>query len=195
MTIGSNVSAHVTLMRSSRALLYKSDWLWLLAYPLYQTVGTLRHEASHALVAWLEGATIVSFVFWPTRTPSGRFLWGYVRWTGSVGWLATAAPYLFDLLTFGLFFWLCTRVHVRHRGLWLNLFIVGLISPLANSAKAWLGDGDVPFLMLRLNQSAVHAYFVLTLALYAVGSYVALKQRSSLTEGDFFLGRAWRQTS
>ncbi len=29
----------------------KSDLFALLAYPLYQVIGTVRHEASHALVA------------------------------------------------------------------------------------------------------------------------------------------------
>jgi hypothetical protein len=42
----------------------RSDLFWLLAYPLYQVIGTTRHEASHA-VAMEEGATIAQFVVLP----------------------------------------------------------------------------------------------------------------------------------
>ena len=59
----------------------KSDWLWLLAYPLYQILGTIRHEAGHALAAWLQGAEITEFVFLPGMRGE-IFYWGYVRWTG-----------------------------------------------------------------------------------------------------------------
>src|SRR4030095_2844271 len=172
-------------MRASKSLLHKADWLWVLGYPLYQTIGTLRHEASHALVARLEGVSILEFVFWPTWTPTGGVYWGYVRWSGSVSWLATAAPYLCDLLTFGLFFWLCTRVCIPHRGVWMNLAILGLISPLANSGNAYIGSrggrNDVANLMLRLEPLAVHAYFALTIAVYTVGMRAALKQRAQVT--------------
>ncbi len=98
--------------------LKKSDWVWLLAYPLYQVVGTMRHEVSHGLVAWLEGATITRFVFWPTVDPQRGFRWGYIQFSGPTSVLTLAAPYLADLLTFGLVFWLCMRVRFGRR--WLT---------------------------------------------------------------------------
>jgi hypothetical protein len=42
-----------------RFVLKKADFLWLLAFPLYLLIGTLRHEASHALVGWLAEATSI----------------------------------------------------------------------------------------------------------------------------------------
>jgi hypothetical protein len=39
-------------------MLQKRDMLWILAYPIYQIIGTIRHEGSHALVALLEGARV-----------------------------------------------------------------------------------------------------------------------------------------
>jgi hypothetical protein len=40
--------------------------LWLLlAFPLYQTFGTIRHEGSHALAARSKGADITEFVPYP----------------------------------------------------------------------------------------------------------------------------------
>ena len=44
----------------------KKDFLWLLLYPVYQTIGTFRHEGSHALAAMAEGAEVTQFVFWPS---------------------------------------------------------------------------------------------------------------------------------
>jgi hypothetical protein len=40
--------------------------LWLLlAFPLYQTFGTIRHEGSHAPAARSKGADITEFVPYP----------------------------------------------------------------------------------------------------------------------------------
>jgi hypothetical protein len=43
----------------------RKDLLWALAYPVYQIIGTLRHEGSHALAAMAEGAKVTKSVFWP----------------------------------------------------------------------------------------------------------------------------------
>lgn len=160
--------------------LKKSDLIWLLAYPLYQIIGTMRHEASHGLVAWLGGATITRFVFWPTIDPQRGFRWGYVQFSGSTGALTLAAPYLADLLTFGFFFWLCTRARFGRRWLWLNAVIIGSISPLANTAYNYLGSvcrrNDIARLLRVLPPLAVHACLVLALVLYGVGLWVVFKR-------------------
>jgi hypothetical protein len=162
--------------------LHRKDLLWLLAYPLYQLIGSLRHEASHALVAVLQGAMIEEFVFWPSFTGSA-FRWGYVGWSGSTSWVATAAPYLCDLATFALFFVLCTRWPRSRHWLWVNLVAVGLVSPLVNSAYNYAvglrGRGDVAALVQELSCPAVHCYFAMTLLLYAVGLVWTLWPRAA----------------
>ena len=120
-------SASGQVMRE-RHRLRKVDLLWILAYPLYQLIGTFRHEASHALAAVLQGATIQRFVFWPTGLGSD-FRWGYVSWVGSTDWVVTAAPYLCDLATFAIFFVVCTRLRMRRRCVWVNVVAIGLVSP------------------------------------------------------------------
>lgn len=145
--------------------------LWILAYPLYQLLGTLRHEASHALAALHEGARITKFVFWPTP---GH--WGYVRWEGHVSAAATAAPYLCDFLTFGVFFSACMLVLFKKRWVWLNLIAIGIISPLVNSYYNYTGGlrgpNDVGELLNMLPEGIVHGYFWLTISLYLVGLVV-----------------------
>ncbi len=138
---------------------------------MYQTFGTARHELSHALVAWLQGATITRVVVWP-QTDLGVFTWGYTEWDGPTGWPTLAAPYLCDLVWFLGFLVLCARV--RNRAVWLNLVVTGLVSPLVNSGYQWvLGfstpGGDVWGLRQALPDPLVQAYFGLTLALYLVG--------------------------
>lgn len=160
-------------------MLKKSDLLWLLAYPLYQIIGTMRHEASHGLVAWLGGATITKFVFWPTVDQQRGFRWGYVQWSGPTNGLTLAVPYFADLLTFGLFFWLCMCISFPHRWLWLNAVIIGLVSPLANTAYNYLGSAqganDIGRLLLILPPLAVHAYLALTMVLYGIGLWMVFK--------------------
>jgi len=157
---------------TSRSGFQWADLLWALAYPVYQIVGTIRHEGSHALAALLEGATINEFVFWPTRQED-HLVWGYVDWSGSTSWFATAAPYLADLITFFVFFYICTRIRFKRRWLWVNAVIIGLVSPMIDSAYNYMGYtnqlNDVGRLLMLLPAAAVHAYFLSTIALYCLG--------------------------
>ncbi len=161
----------------------RRDLAWLLAAPLYILIGTLRHELSHAIVALLLGAKIEEFVFWPTWSEGG-FRWGYVVWYGPPALRVAAAPYICDLATFAVFLIICTRVRFRRHWLWVNLAIIGLISPLVNSAynyvRGLMGSGDVARLFGELPDSAVHAYFGVTLCLYLVGLFLVLRPRPTL---------------
>ncbi|NUT05822.1 MAG: hypothetical protein HOV76_20315 [Hamadaea sp.] len=151
-----------------------TDLWWLLAYPVYQSFGTIRHEGSHALVANLEGADVTNFVFWP-QTDLGRFTWGYTEWTGSTGWATDAAPYLCDLLWFVGFFLLLTRAPIRNHVVWLNLAIIGLLSPLVNSFVQWMAgifgspETDVAKWLDAWPDFVVHLYFFVTVTAYVVG--------------------------
>ncbi len=156
----------------------KRDLLWLLAYPLYQLVGTARHEAGHALVAWLQGYPIQAFVFWPTWGDTG-IRWGCAAWVGSVSAVALFGPYVLDLLTFLIALFLCTQVRFRRHWFWLNMVILGMISPLVNSLYNYVGgfrgSNDVGRLLERWPGGFVHGYFLLTLSLYLIGVIWSLR--------------------
>jgi hypothetical protein len=165
-----------------RQQLARKDLVWLLATPLYILIGTLRHELGHATVALLLGAQIERFVFWPTWSETG-FRWGYVVWYGREALVVTAAPYLCDLATFALFSVICTRIRFRRHWVWVNLVIIGLVSPLLNSAynyvRGLMGSGDVARLLGELPDLAVHAYFAVTLCLYLIGLFLVLRPRAT----------------
>lgn len=165
-----------------------SDLLWLLGYPVYQVVGTLRHEGAHALAAVALGGRITEFAF----LPGGGFF-GYVRYTGAESPFITAAPYLIDLLTFLLAFTICIAYAFRRRWLWINLVILGVISPLVNSAynySRWRGCyNDVEKLLDVMPNGLVHGYFVATLGLYALGT-IALFTRARIHRRPQGLWRA-----
>src|SRR5687767_5946352 len=148
---------------STRHKITSRDWIWLFAYPAYQIIGTIRHEGSHALAVVMEGGRVLKFVFWPTF--NRRFYWGYVQWSGrDVSWLTSAAPYLVDLLTFVVFYFICTRVAIRRHWLWVNLYIIGLISPFIDSAyrygSSFFRTGDLTPVMRSVPPALVHAYFI-----------------------------------
>jgi hypothetical protein len=153
----------------------RKDLLWGLAYPVYQTIGTIRHEGSHALAAMAEGAKVTKFVFWP-NFDLGGFQWGYVGWDGSTTWFTTTAPYFCDLITFFVALLVILEVKPRRRWLWFNILIIGMLSPLVNSAYSYFGGlhgsfNDVGELLWALNPIAVHLYFAVTLVFYAWGLY------------------------
>lgn len=157
--------------------------LWLLlAFPLYQTFGTIRHEGSHALAAKIMGADITEFVPYP-QTDTGRFTWGYSNWDPHTvdGWFTDSAPYLCDVLWFAGFFYLLTRIKwTRYHWLWINLVIVGLISPGVNSFANWMAGifgSDQSDVAKWLNESPgvlVHGFFLITVAAYALGTLMVM---------------------
>jgi hypothetical protein len=156
----------------------KSDLWWLLAWPVYQLIGTARHELSHAAVAAWQGARITQIQIFPSFRPQG-FFWGYVTWTGGqTNALVTAAPYLCDLAVFLAFLPLCTLATRAPRWLWINAFIIGIVSPLIDTAFNYsklfrCGAGDVNEFASRFPPVAIHWLFVATLVLYLTGSCFA----------------------
>jgi len=148
------------------------DLLWILAYPIYQVIGTFRHEGAHALVAILGGAEVTKFVFWPSML-DGLFYWGYVIVVGPTGVLFSAAPYLLDLITYFFFFPLCMLVVFKRKWIWINLAVIGLISPFANSLYNYRGRlsslNDVYKILQVLPGGFVQGYFLFTLWIYLMG--------------------------
>ena len=159
----------------------KIDLLWLLALPIYQVIGTARHELSHAAAAVLEGAHVAEVRVLPSIDPVTGFLWGYVRWGGGhPTWVTTPAPYFCDLLVFAVFVPLCVLIPRMPRWLWLNCFVIGVASPLLdavyNYQKVFTRRyGDVNELMTVFPEVAVHATFLGLIALFCLGSWAAIR--------------------
>jgi hypothetical protein len=152
----------------------RKDLLWVLAYPVYQIIGTIRHEGSNALAATAEGVEVRKFVFWP-NVDLEHFSWGYVSWYGYPTWFVTAAPYFCDLVTFFIALLIILEAKPRPRWLWINILIIGMLSPFINSLSNYIGGlsgpNDVGKLLGNLDPIAVHLYFALTFAFYAWGLY------------------------
>ena len=151
-------------------MIRKRDWFWVLLLPVYLILSTYRHEAAHAIAATLQGAEVVKFVFWPSIYKTGEFYFGYVSWRGgTTNWLVDAAPYLLDILTYSIFFPIVYWIKFRWHGLWLNLVIIGLVSPIINSLYNYIKGGDVRDLLAALPNFWVHASFLLGLGLAGLG--------------------------
>ena len=151
-------------------MIRRRDWLWVLLLPVYLILSTFRHEAAHAVVATAQGAEIIKFVFWPSVHETGKFYFGYVSWRGgTTNWLVDAAPYFMDILTFSIFFPILYWVRFRWHSLWLNLVIIGLVSPIINSLYNYIRGGDIRELLAVLPDLPVHACFLLGLGLAVPG--------------------------
>jgi energy-converting hydrogenase Eha subunit C len=153
----------------------RKDLLWLLLSPVYVIINTIRHEGSHALAAMAEGKEITKFVFWPGFR-EGKFSFGYTGINGTATWVMWAAPYLCDLIVFSIAILVILKAKPQRRWLWLNILIIGMVSPLANSlynycAKLAGQFNDLGVVLFHLNPIGVHLYFVLTLLFYAWGIY------------------------
>lgn len=170
----------------------KRDALWLLALPLYLLIGTARHELSHAAAAHLQGARITHIRLFPSIDPEIGLIWGRVGHEGgNVTWVTTAAPYFFDVATFAVFLFICMWAPRMPRWLWINCFIIGLVSPLVdvvyNYQKVfWSPHGDVPRLAMHFSPMLIHAVFLPVIALFAAGIVMALRvfSRASRESAD-----------
>ncbi len=162
----------------------RTDALWLLALPIYQVIGTARHELSHAAVGILQGTEVVEIEILPSIDPSEGLLWGYVQLSGGqVDWLMSAAPYLCDMLVFAIFLPLCICARSMPHWLYVNCFILGIVSPLVNTGynylKVFTGQyGDVDYLMFLFPDAAVHAAFLLSIAVFGTGAWMTARAHS-----------------
>ncbi len=79
---------------------------------------------------------------------------------------------------------ICTRIRFRRHWVWVNLVIIGLVSPIVNTAynyvRGLMGSGDVARLLEELPDPAVHAYFAVTVCLYLIGLFLVLRPRAKL---------------
>jgi ABC-type nitrate/sulfonate/bicarbonate transport system permease component len=69
---------------------------------------------------------------------------------------------------------------IRYHWLWINLVIVGLISPVVNSFANWIAgvflsdDADVARLLDESPDVLIHGYFLVTVAAYALGTLMVM---------------------
>ena len=161
-----------------RQKLHMSDLVWFLAYPLYQVIGTIRHEGSHAIVGILEGHRVKEFVFLPRFGGRPWVIWGYVRFDGQYSWLTSAAPYFCDIITFALAFYLLHTYIFKRHWVWMNVVAIGLFGPLINSVynytTLFYTWGDLNHLVAVLPRIVVHSYFLATIMAYVAGTIFVL---------------------
>ena len=115
-----------------------------------------------------QGARLVEFSVLPSQRG-----WGYVRLDGGhVGWLMSAAPYVCDLLTFVIGYIWSFRIPPHRRWLFVNVFVIAVLSPLIDSVTNYLGvfypGGDVGYLARVLGAATVHGFFIAVFFLYAI---------------------------
>jgi len=130
---------------------------------------TGRHEASHALAAWLEGVPVREMKLLPGIHPDAGFYFGNVIYQGDTSRVVRAAPYVVDgLLLLGVAGLTTTiRGWRRYR---LPILLFGVVSPLVDLVYSyqvgmWRSSTDVADLSGTLPPVTVHLYFLATIAL------------------------------
>lgn len=137
---------------------------------------TIRHEGSHALVAYTEGAEILELKLLPGIHKELGFYFGYVKHSGDTSWLTEAAPFFSDTLCIliSLYFIIKLRLKIQYR----YLIVFGIISPVVDliynyQGGFWREGSDVNDLFNLLPNWIVHIYFILSILLgfYVVNYY------------------------
>lgn len=128
---------------------------------------TARHEGSHALAAFAEGAEIQQVRLLPGVHENLGFYFGFVEHRGEVSWLTDAAPFIADVLLLLVTSLLLLKMN-RHNRWWIFIFLFGVISPLADLGYGyfsglWRAGTDVADLFLQLPPAAVHLFFLVSI--------------------------------
>lgn len=130
-------------------------------------ITTVRHEGAHALMTMLQGVPINEMKLLPGIHPEQGFYFGYVDRGDGGNWLISAAPFMAAVLWF-LVFCAIYRRTVRHSGWRLPLFIVGIVSPIADiiynyQGGLWRQGTDVWNLLQALPAWSVHGTYLIAI--------------------------------
>lgn len=130
---------------------------------------TVRHESAHWLAATLQGVEIREVRLVPGIHPDLGFYFGYVARGDGGDWLIDAAPF-FAATVWLVVAWLILVRLPRASRFWLPLFLLGVISPLADlvynyQGGFWRPGTDVHDLFQALPDGVVHAGFLIAIAL------------------------------
>ncbi len=128
---------------------------------------TSRHEASHAAMAVVQGATIDEMTLLPGVHPELGFYFAYVSHSEETTWLTDAAPYFADIVLAVIAFLWAQKLK---SGAVLRRAVVlfGLVSPLVDllynyQGGLWRAGTDVWDLLQVLPGVAVHGYFLISI--------------------------------
>lgn len=130
-------------------------------------ITTARHEGAHALMAWLQGVPVKEMKLLPGIHPEQGFYFGYVARGDGGNWIIDAAPFSAAVLWFLLFAAIYRRTP-RHSNWRLPLFVIGMVSPIADLAYnyqggLWRAGTDVWDLFRALPSEAVHAAYIISI--------------------------------
>lgn len=149
---------------------------------------TSRHEASHALAAWSEGADIQKIQLLPEISDELGFTFGYVQSSGEVSWLTDAAPFMVDVLLMISAGFLLSKL--KPQGRWYFIIMLfGIVSPLIDIAYGylqgqWRAGTDVADLLRQGPDLLVHTMFLASIGLGVYLLRRARRRKSGDLESD-----------
>lgn len=138
-------------------LTWKIVLLHLALYPLYQLLGTLRHELAHAVAAILSGFRVEELRVLPCRI-KGEFYFGYTRWNYRLPARLEdlpkpnrhmyLAPYYVNLALLLVGLWTIPAVEWKNPHRFAVAFMLLVVSPFADTLYsavkfALFGEGDL----------------------------------------------------
>jgi len=147
---------------------------------------TARHEGSHALMAYLEGAEIIEMKLLPGIHKELGFYFGYVKHSGDTTWLTEAAPFFSDLIiiiiTSAILFY--SRIKRFH----IVFLFYGIGSPIVDliynyQGGLWRKGTDVSDLLEILPKGLVHTLFILAIVL-SVLTFLYFRKRNKTTSNN-----------
>ena len=158
-------------------------FITIIAFILWTTV---RHEGSHALMAYLEGAEILEMKLLPGIHKELGFYFGYVKHSGDTTWLTEAAPFFSDLIII-----IITSVILFYsiiRRFQNEVLFFGIGSPIVDliynyQGGLWRKGTDVSDLLEILPKGLVHTSFILAIVL-SVLTFLYFRKRNKTTSNN-----------
>ena len=160
-------------------ILYRVIGITIIVF--YWTIA--RHEGSHALMAFLEGADIEKLRLFPGIHDELGFYFAYVQHSGNTGWLTEAAPFFSDLIL--IIIATILLFNIKNLQYFNTVLLLGFISPIIDliynyQGGLWRAGTDVSDLLNILPKTIVHLIFITAIILSVSGYIFFIKRRQRL---------------
>ena len=163
-------------MSSNSHRFERTDFQWLILFPVFAVFQIFIHESSHAIVAVLKGGNILDVVIIP-HLKDGRFVLPYCKYSGPISWIIKAAPFLVDtaLVVTGII--IIKYLQPRSHKLWLIICFMMLWMPFGEMLMNYLMGAftffniisfpaaDVSELFLLMQPWIVHLSFIIVIGI------------------------------
>lgn len=138
----------------------RTDFQWLILFPIFAVFQIFIHEISHAITAVLKGGNIIDIVIIP-HLKNGRFVLPYCKYSAPSSWMIKAAPFIVDTVLIATGLIIIKKIRLRSHKLWLIISLMMIWMPFGEMLINYLMGVFTFFKIISFPAADVSKLFLL----------------------------------